>query len=214
MTNAVNIAITEAAARKIELVAAAKHHYEADMLMKGTYGELSGRGKKQSFNGCSVGRLAFGIDGKTNGERREEIHAFVADHYGYPTWLAYLQDTIFEGLPNGPKGENSKWHVQLAEAIAKLPEDYDWGFALHRVHVAILRISYRTAGSAKEAVQHVLELHERAGRGEDVTEDMWSAARSAAEAAAEAAARSAAWSAARSAAFEELRDAVLAALAA
>jgi hypothetical protein len=195
-------------ARREAMVLATRAHFDADMLMKGTYGEVHGRGKSKTFAGCSVGCLAFGIDGKTNEQRPHEIHAFVAEHYGYPTWLAYLQDTIFEGLPNGPKGENSKWHVQLAEAIAKLPEDYDWGFALHRVHVAILRVSYRTAGSAKEAVQAVLELHERAGRGEDVSDEMWSAARSAAR----SAAWSAAWSAARSAAYQDIRDAVLAAL--
>ncbi|MDB6035974.1 MAG: hypothetical protein JWM16_6312 [Verrucomicrobiales bacterium] len=181
--------------RRAEMVIAAKAHFAADMLMKGTYGV--GSGKK--FKGCSVGCLAHEIAPRKQ-SYPNGVHAFVADHYGYPSWLAYLQDTIFEGLPNGPQGENSKWHVQLAETLAKLPADFDWDFALHRVHAAILRISYRTAGSAKEVVQHVLELHERAGRGEDISDEIWSAARSAAWSAAESAAESAAWSAARSAA--------------
>ena len=38
-------------------------------------------------------------------------------------WLAFLQDQIFEGLPNG---ESAKWHVQLAETLHALPDDYDW----------------------------------------------------------------------------------------
>lgn len=171
------------ASRKLELVEAAKAHYAADMLVKGTYGE--GEGKE--FHGCSVGCLAHGISPKEH-VPSFEIHKRVADHYGYPEWLAYLQDTIFEGLPNGPQGENSRWHVELAEAIAALPADHDWQATLHRVHAAILRISYRTAGAAKEVVQRVLDLHERAGRGEAVSDEL------------------------RSAAYQEIRDAVLAAI--
>lgn len=195
------------AARKIELVEAAKAHFAADMLVKGTYGADA-----KDFKGCSVGCLAHNafpekrIDTLVNSA--EGIHKHVADHYGYPVWLAYLQDTIFEGLPNGADGENNKWHVQLAEAIAALPADHDWQATLHRVHAAILRISYRTAGAAQEPVQAVLDLHERAARGEVIESAAWSAA--------ESAAWSAAWSAARSAAesaeYQEIRDAVLAAL--
>lgn len=181
------------AAQKANLLSHAKAHYAADMLIKGTYSDE----EAESFKGCSVGcflRSAYpkksaawiaGVDNK---------HAKVAKHYGYPEWLALLQDTIFEGLPNG---ESAKWHVQLAETLASLPDDYDWGLALHRVHVGILRISYRTAGSAAEVVQRVIDLHERAARGEAVSNEPWSAAESAA----------------RSAAFQEMRDAVLSALA-
>ena len=214
-------------ARRQELVIAAKEHLAADMLVKGYYGR-TGEGD-DAFHGCSVGCLVHNVHPDWSADRVQSVsnpHKIVADHYGYPEWLALLQDAIFEGLPNG---ENSKWHVQLAEAVAALAADYDWQRALHRVHVGILRISC-TAGSTQGAVQRVLELHERAGRGEDVSDEDWSAARSAAWS---AAAWAAAWSAARSsaawaaawsarsaarsaawaAAFQEIRDAVLAALA-
>jgi hypothetical protein len=185
-------------AQKDELLAQAKAHYAADMLLKGTYAD----DEAETFRGCSVGCHIHHIrpdwdadDIRTSGR----LHELVAEHYGYPAWLALLQDTIFEGLPNG---ESAKWHVQLAETLHALPDDHDWTLALHRAHAAILRVSYRTAGEAQDAVHRVLELHEKAANGEDVTEEMWSAARSAAWSAAWSAARSAArsaWSAARSA---------------
>ncbi len=210
--------------QKIEFLENSRAHFAADMLLKGTYSDVDAA----SFRGCSVGchvHHIFPRKSKIQIANLDGKHGLVATHYGYPAWLAHLQDTIFEGLPNG---ESAKWHVLLAETLATLPDDYDWQLALHRVHIAILRVSYRTAGSAQEAAQRVIDLHECAVGGNSPSEDDWSAARSAAEAAAEAAARSAAWSAARSAAwsaaeaaawsaawsaaYQEMRDAVLAAL--
>jgi hypothetical protein len=208
--------------RRNEFLEAAKAHYAADMLIKGTYADE----EAENFKGCSVGcflHSAFPKKSVTAISEMSNKHALVAKHYGYPEWLALLQDTVFEGLPNG---ESAKWHVQLAESIAALPADVDWGLVLHRVHVGILRVSYQTAGTAQEAVKAVLDLHERAANGDVVSDELWSAAwraaesaaRSAAWRAAESAAESAAWGAARSAAwsaaYQEMRDAILAALAA
>jgi hypothetical protein len=215
--------------KHVELLEQARAHYAADMLLKGTYGK-----DDEGFRGCSVGCHLHHIKSKMSAGQIGAIsnkHKVVADYYGYPEWLALLQDTIFEGLPNG---QSAKWHVQLAEAIASRNGEIDWHETLHRVHVGILRISYRTAGSAAEAVQAVIDLHERAIRGEPTDETAWSAAESAARSAAwsaawsaaesaaesaawsarsaESAARSAAWSAAWSAAFEEIRDVVLMAI--
>ena len=183
--------------QKIEFLDQSKAHFTADMLLKGTYGTK----QQDKFKGCSVGCHLHHIMPSATCYDIEEMgdkHRLVAQHYGYPEWLALLQDCIFEGLPNG---ESAKWHVLLAETLAATSAEYDWRSALHRVHAAILRVSYRTAGSAQEAVQRVLDLHERAGRGEAVADELWSAARSAAESAAE------------SAAYQDLRDGVLAALA-
>jgi len=227
--------------RRSELLEAAKAHYAADMLIRGTYSDTDA----EDFKGCSVGCFLHSIYPKKSAVQigdMDDKHRIVARHYGYPEWLALLQDTIFEGLPNG---ESAKWHVQLAEKIAALPHGVDWQPILHRVHAGILRVSYRTSGSAQEAVHRVIDLHERAAKGEDVSDELWSAARSAAESAARSAARSAAesaarsaaesaarsaawsaarsaawsaarsaaWSAARSAAYQEMRDAILSALA-
>jgi len=187
-------------AQKQEFLKQSKAHFAADMLLKGTYGS----DEDKAFKGCSVGCHLHHIKPKLSANSISNLnnkHAIVAKHYGYPEWLALLQDQVFEGLPNGPHGENAKWHVELAETLAKLPTRYDWQAALHRVHVAILRVSYKTAGSAQAAVQQVIDLHERAGRGEKVSDDLWSAAWSAAERAARSATESAARSAARSAAW-------------
>ena len=212
----------------------ARAHRDADRLAAGHYYE----GDEAKWTGCSIGCFAREI-GYEDGEGH---HAAVAEHYGYPEWLARLQDTIFEGLP---ASERAEWHVQIAEAVDRVNamDDYDWQRALHRVHVAILGEAERHAGASAPAVAAVRALHVRAAEVGDVTCEAWSAAWSAAEAAArsaaEAAARSAAWSAgaaawsaaeaawsaarsaawsaaesaARSAAFRQLRDGILAALA-
>lgn len=157
--------------RKQELVEAAKRHYEADMLLKGTFGQTTVDG----FRGCSVGCLAHDLfpDSKSLGSligaRPEPIHLAVAEHYGYPEWLARMQDTIFETLPNGPKGENSQWHVQLAEAIAALPDDHDWKRARHRIYYAILGLAPQHLYGMTE----VRKLHMRAANGENVSQKEW-----------------------------------------
>jgi hypothetical protein len=182
-----------------ELLEQAKAHYAADMLLKGTYANDDAG----SFKGCSVGCHLFHIYPELNAYEIDDLankHKIVADYYGYPEWLALLQDTMFEGLPDG---DNRKWHVQLAEAIASRNGSINWQETLHRVHIAILRISYKTAGEAQEVVQRVIDLHEAAMRGEPSDEAAWSAA----ESAARSAARSAAWSAARSAAWSAARSA-------
>jgi hypothetical protein len=220
-------------AQKAEFLDQSRKHFEADALIKGAYGRDDG-----GFKGCSVGchlhhimpgATAEMVVGATYKHRR------VAEHYGYPEWLAYLQDTVFEGLPDG---DNRRWHVQLAETLADLPDGYDWQKALHRVHLALLRISCQHAGESKTVVESVMDLHRRAAGGEDVSTEQWravesaawSTARSAVSAvsAASSAARGveeiAVWSAAeravsaagavRRAAYQEIRDGVLAALAA
>lgn len=207
--------------QKQEFLDQSRAHYAADMLLKGTYGDV----EQGHFKGCSVGCHLKHIDPNFDGDNIEDKHSIVAEHYGYPAWLAHLQDAVFEGLPNG---ESARWHVQLAETIHALPDGYDWQAAMHRAHVAILRISYRTAGSAQDAVKAVIDLHERAARGEVIEDGEWSAAYSAADSAAylaaylaadlaadsaaRSAADSAAYSAARSAAYQEIRDGVLSAL--
>jgi hypothetical protein len=209
------------AEQRAEFLEQSVAHFKADMLLRGTYGEEG----YDSFKGCSVGcHLHHIFPDATPDEvaNMDEKHFKVAKHYGYPEWLALLQDSVFEGLPNG---ESAKWHVQLAEALHALPDDYDWQAALHRCHAAILRVTLPTAGTATEAVQAVIDLHEKA----ETDAAAWSAAKSAAESAArsaaESAARSAAWSAvwsaawsaaesaAESAAYQKIRDGVLAALA-
>ena len=171
-------------AQRIEGLAVARRHYEADMLVQKTYG-LDGPG----FRGCSVGCFLHAIYPDMTAESIRDLgdkHRLVADSFGYPEWLVWLQDVIFEGLP---VGERERWHVQLFEVLAELPDDYDWKRARHRTHASILRVALRVAGDAREVVQRVLDLHERAARGDYVSDKEWSAARSAARLAMRPAAR-------------------------
>lgn len=185
--------------RRAEFLEQSKAHYAADMLLNGMYAYDDAG----TFKGCSVGCHLHHIRPEFDAGSIDSLdnkHRIVAEYYGYPEWLALLQDAIFEGLQNG---ESERWHVQLAETIARLPADYDWQRALHRVHAAILRVAYRTAGAAHGVVQRVIDLHERAARGETVADELWSEARSealsVARSAARSVARNAAWSAAESA---------------
>lgn len=186
--------------QKTEFLEQSKSHFAADMLLKGTYGTKKGN----EFKGCSIGCHLHHIYPRKTSRQISDLrdkHFRVAGYYGFPGWLALLQDTIFEGLPNG---ESAAWHVLLAEKLAGLPEEYDWQAALHRVHVAILRLSYQTAGLTQE-VKRILDLHERAGKGDQVSNELCDAT----------------WSttcsvrtAAESATYQEIRDGVLTALAA
>ena len=195
------------------MLPAARRHHAADMISREHgYGKMNGQ-----FRGCSIGCMAYEID--PNGDYDD--HAAVAQHYGYPEWLAHLQDVVFEGLPASEAGD---WHVQIATEIDALNARHDsppWQRILHLTHAAILRRALPTALTAAEAVRAVVALHEAAGRGEAVSDAAWSAARSAAESAWSAAwsaarsAESAAESAARSAesvAYQGIRDDVLAIL--
>ena len=63
---------------KNQHIALAKHHYEADMLRSGTYGQSD----EGAFKGCSVGCMAHDIDPKNR-----DLHAVVAESAGWPEWL-------------------------------------------------------------------------------------------------------------------------------
>ena len=190
--------MTETIVEMTPMQIAARRHRDADMLRPGSYGEMNGK-----FHACSIGCFAYEVAPErfsaSAGWIDDEQHRIVAEAYDYPEWLARLQDAVFEGLPPEARLD---WHVQIADAIAARKRD--WRTILHAVHAAILRVSYRTAGSASDAVRTVLDLHERAAEGEAISDAAWSAAESAAE--------SAAWSAAWSAAYVEIRDGILAEL--
>jgi len=71
-------------------------HTKADELVKGNYW-VGGKG-------CAVGCTVHSGD-----------HGAYETELGIPTWLAHLEDTIFEGLENG---ESKKWPAQFLRAIS------------------------------------------------------------------------------------------------
>ena len=73
----------------------AKAHREQDALISGVYAKAHG----DQFKGCSVGCVAhdaFPDMSALDIQEHDNIHKAVSDHFGYPEWLARLQDHMFE----------------------------------------------------------------------------------------------------------------------
>src|SRR3990167_2686978 len=87
-------------------------HEAADQLVKGYYGQMDGQ-----FTGCAIGCSLHSLNvlqGKPAVIDNVGLHERVPAELGWPLWLAYLEDNIFEQLP----AELSRtWPRRLAEAI-------------------------------------------------------------------------------------------------
>ena len=189
---------------KQRCVEAARHHAEIDRLRAGTYGKMNG-----VFHGCSVGCDAYDITGDVV---NDNPHMTTAEYFGFPAWLEYLRDQIFEGLPYA---ERNQFHVRLKEAV---PVGVDLEPVLHKLAVRRLdRLIETQTGVLQKArngyglhdalrkviaaMQQVRSCHEAEIRQGHCTVSLsaWSvdaaarSARSAAESAESAASRSAAY---------------------
>jgi hypothetical protein len=214
---------------KTRFVGEVKKHREADQIIQGTYGQQNGKWK-----GCAVACSLRSLDIIKGNELETEYsdHERYESELGIPEWLARVEDTIFEGLP---QEKALDWPLKFAKAIpvgANL-EPVKWQFCAFILNENIERvITLNIADDLKEqvvsAIRQVLSVHETAIKtGKWDESAAWSAAwsaRSAAESAESAAwsARSAAWSArsaaesaesarsaaesARSAAYEKYAD--------
>ena len=74
-----------------------KMHINADELIHGTYW--------QNGKGCAIGCTV---------ETNDDPHSRYPIEIGIPEWLAYLEDSLFESLPNGQAKE---WPIRFLEAI-------------------------------------------------------------------------------------------------
>ena len=163
---------------KEKYLARVRAHAEHDEIEKGYYWE---NGK-----GCAVGCTIEGND-----------HTRYETEMGIPVQIAYLEDRLFEGMPNGRAKE---FPVRFLSAITP---GADLSLVLPKFYVAILTdkthgVKQYTTGfpACEKAVQAVADLYAKRVAGEDVSE----AAENAAEVAA-VAAGAAAWAAARAAAW-------------
>lgn len=170
-------------------VAQAQAHYDADMLVTGTYGKATEGG----FKGCSVGCFAYEI-----APERLDRHAVVAEAAGWPLWLVYLSDQLFEGLP---AGEREKFHVDLRKAVP-VGVDLDpvqYHIAIARHERSIARLAGNNEPYARQCIDALKGAIEwcRAEIAGTSSKELRSAAESAAESAV---------SAAKSAALTELAE--------
>ena len=164
-------------------------HQKADEIIKGKYWE--------GGKGCAVGCT---IHSSNHNAYEQEL--------GIPEWLAKLEDTIFEGLPND---KAKKWPQEFLKAI-KVGVDLEpvkWEFCAFILkenieRVLILKIEDSLKEQVVNSIQECLSVHEEA-----IISGIWdeSAALSARSAALSAALSAA--EAARSAAYVKYADELL-----
>src|SRR3990167_4401170 len=78
---------------KKAIVTEMEKHSKNDQIIKGTYGEMNGK-----WRGCAVGCAIHSINAVLKKEFETDDHTAFEKAIG-PEWLARLQDSIFEGLP-------------------------------------------------------------------------------------------------------------------
>jgi len=168
-------------------------HYAADEIIKGTYWE--------NGEGCAVGCTIH-----------SGYHLSYETELGLPVWLAYLEEYLFEYLPNN---KAKKFPLKLIKAI---PVGFtDWIRVYHELCIYLFTDIIKTESNKKvtKVVEDIITLHTKAVKGEIVSDMQWSAVRSAVESAAEstrsavrsAAVRSAAVRSAARSAAESTRSA-------
>ncbi len=99
-------------ALKASFLAEIGKHEELDAFLKGTYSTTD----KTAFRGCAIGCSIHSLNALQGKPQKGEFadHDRVAADLGWPLWLAYLEDNVFESLPD----ELSKtWPRRLAEAV-------------------------------------------------------------------------------------------------
>ena len=96
---------------KAALLAELAKHEAADQFVKGTYGRMNAH-----FRGCAIGCSLHSLNvilGKPEQERTGD-HSRYMTELGWPLWLALLEDTVFEHLP---EDQAARWPRRLAEAV-------------------------------------------------------------------------------------------------
>ena len=128
---------------KEELILQLESHYKADEIIKGTYWK---NGK-----GCAVGCTVHSAN-----------HKSYEKQLGIPTWLALLEDYIFENLPNEKAKE---FPLQFARAI---PVGFDkWYIIYHKFCIYLLTDIIKTEKDSKviKAIDYIITLHIKASKG-------------------------------------------------
>jgi hypothetical protein len=192
---------------KSDFVKEVKWHQDQDKIIKGTYQQ----GSNGDFKACAVGCSIHSLNRMKGKSYDTSKHKVYETELGIPEWLARLEDTIFEGLPNELA---MKWPLRFAKAIpvGVNLESVKWKFSVFILsenieRVLTLDIADDLKKQVVDSIRGVLSLHKTAIKtgvwdvesAAESVESAESAAESAAEPAAESAAWSAAWSAAESA---------------
>ena len=169
------------------MVAETIKHREADELIKGTYGsEEDGK-----WRGCAVGCAIKSLNTKLGVDFSTSEHSVLEENGLYPEWLARLEDTIFENLP---EPESQTWPERFTKAIPvgvsfQDLEKVKWQFSAYLMkenieRVLTLDIDAKLKEQIIDAIRGVLALNEKAITTGEWDESAADAARSAARSAA------------------------------
>ena len=163
---------------KASLVEEMKLHREQDQIIKGTYGKTNGQ-----FKGCAVGCSIHSLNVRMKKEWNTNEHGVYEIELGIPRALAYIEDRIFEGLPDGKAQD---FAVNFLEAVRVgsdlrlvVPKFMVWLLADKDNGV----ISFAKKKQTKDAIEGVITLYKKLLDGKTVTREEWSKARAAAYAA-------------------------------
>ena len=174
---------------KTGLVAEVRKHREQDQIIKGTYGKMNG-----VWKGCAVGCSIRSFNLLRGTDHDTSDHA-VYEQFGIPQWLARVQDTIFEGLP---EERSVLWPEEFWTAIVP-GADLDkvkTPFILFILRSNLKNFDHAKFPDVKAAIDGVIALYESGEPSESAAWSAGSAAWSAWESAAAWAAESAAaWAA-------------------
>lgn len=162
-----------------------RKHQEADQIVKSTDAREENGKWRGGAVACSIRSLniLFGTNHDTND------HLVYEKALGVPEWLAWLEDTIFEELPDD---QSVEWPLRFAQAVpvgADL-EPVKWHFCAPLMSRNIERVlPLDLPDDVKEhvvnAIRTVLSLHEAAMSTGQSDEAAWKAAKKAAGKAAE-----------------------------
>jgi hypothetical protein len=143
---------------KDEYLARVRAHREADQLVKGHYW--------QNGKGCAVGCTIHGSQ-----------HRKYEDALGIPRQLAYLEDRLFEALPDERSMVWPEEFLQAIEPGADLTGVVDRFLHWLLVDPVDGVIKFAKTDEQRAAITYVAELYVRKMAGVTVTSEEWQAAR-------------------------------------
>ena len=96
---------------KARFLAELEKHAQADAFLKGTYGQMNSH-----FRGCGIGcsLASLNVIAGHHIDRRTSDHERYPTELGWPLWLAYLEDHLFEELPDAL---SKTWPIRLSTAV-------------------------------------------------------------------------------------------------
>jgi len=123
---------------KENLIKQLQAHYDADEIIKGVYWK--------DGKGCSIGCAIHSDD-----------HKLYEERFNIPEWLAKLQDSIFEGLPNDKAKE---WPILFSKSInlGSNLENIKIPFLIFVVESVIDKFNHDEFPDVKKAIDNVLHI--------------------------------------------------------